>query len=121
MRHIAHHTEKQGENSEKVGKGKPPVKNRFKPGQSGNPKGRPPGESLTTKINRVLDEPDAEHGTKADALISMAIRAAENGDFKFFKEIIDRRDGKVPDRIANADGTNVVLLPIKLDGDKEST
>jgi hypothetical protein len=88
----------------RAAQGKPPKATRFKKGQSGNPKGRPKGESLTTKLRRVLDEGDPKHGSKAEALIAVAVSAARRGDFRFFKEIIDRMDGKVPERIAGSDG-----------------
>ncbi len=39
-----------------VGYGKPPKKHQFKPGQSGNPKGRPKGrKNMATLIQNVLD------------------------------------------------------------------
>ena len=39
-----------------VGYGKPPAKHRFKPGQSGNPKGRPKGsKNEWTIINKLLN------------------------------------------------------------------
>ena len=41
-----------------VGYGKPPRNAGFKKGQSGNPRGRPPGsENLTTLLNEALNEP----------------------------------------------------------------
>ena len=40
-----------------VGYGKPPRDTRFKRGQSGNPRGRPPGaKNLSTLLNEALDE-----------------------------------------------------------------
>lgn len=106
--------DKQRRNSAKRGgRGNPDkVKpHQWRKGQpSPNPAGRPAGESLTTKINRILDEPDDEHGTKGDKLIAVAYSAAAKGDFRFFKEIIERRDGKVPDRIAGADGDKLSIV-----------
>jgi hypothetical protein len=41
-----------------VGYGKPPLHTRFKKGQSGNPRGRPPGaKNLSTLLNEALNEP----------------------------------------------------------------
>ena len=41
-----------------VGYGRPPVHTRFKPGQSGNPRGRPKGHrNAKTIVAKVLDEP----------------------------------------------------------------
>ena len=43
---------------DKVGYGKPPVHSRFKPGQSGNPKGRPRGSlNFVTDLKRTLQAP----------------------------------------------------------------
>src|SRR5258705_13771639 len=40
-----------------VGYGKPPLHTRFKRGQSGNPRGRPPGaKNLSTLLNEALNE-----------------------------------------------------------------
>jgi len=44
--------------SDKVGYGRPPVHSRFKPGQSGNPPGRPKGTlNFTTDLKRTLQAP----------------------------------------------------------------
>jgi hypothetical protein len=105
-----------------VGYKRPPKEHRFKPGNNGNVDkggGRPKGESLTTKLRRVLDEPDETYGTKADKLIAAAVEAAGNSDVRYFKEILERIDGPVPVRIANADGSNINLLPVRLDGDRD--
>jgi Family of unknown function (DUF5681) len=41
----------------RVGYKRPPVHSRFKPGQSGNPKGRPPGSAnAKTTVQRVMNE-----------------------------------------------------------------
>ncbi|WP_109795571.1 DUF5681 domain-containing protein [Minwuia thermotolerans] len=44
------------ENEDKVGYGHPPKHSRFKPGRSGNPKGRPKGHrNFQTDLNEVLE------------------------------------------------------------------
>lgn len=108
-------TEKAGNNRENVGYANPPKSKRFKPGNNANPKGRPKGTSLTAIIRRVLAEKDPKgKGTKADRLIAMAEARARKGDFRFFKELIDRNDGKVPDRIADADGNKLTIEVIRV-------
>lgn len=89
--------ENQGTNRE-VGYGKPPVETRFKPGQSGNPGGRPKGVSLTALLREAMEQPDGET-TVAQELVNMAIREAKAGNFQFFKEVLDRVDGKVIDKV----------------------
>lgn len=76
-------------------KPQPPVEHQFKPGQSGNPKGRPKGTSLTARLRKALDKNDGE---LAELLIKVAIREAGKGKFSFFKEIMDRTDGKVAEK-----------------------
>jgi len=46
-----------GESDYRVGYGRPPLDTRFKRGQSGNPKGRPPGaKNLASLLNETLNE-----------------------------------------------------------------
>ena len=71
------------------------------PGQSGNPGGRPKGSSVASRIQRILA---ADDGKAAEALAKVFISQGIKADFKFAKEVIDRADGKVPDRIAGHDG-----------------
>lgn len=50
-------TERQNERDYEVGYGKPPKATRFKPGDRGNPRGRPPGSlNLTTIIEKALTQ-----------------------------------------------------------------
>lgn len=76
----------------------------FKPGVVNNPKGRPKGSiSLTSRLRKMLAEPayknDKDGKTKGDIVVEMAVAAAAQGDANFFKEIMNRIDGKVSDHI----------------------
>lgn len=76
----------------------PPVHTRWKPGQSGNPGGRPKGSiSLTARLRRALN---ANDGEKADKLIDAMIKGAEKGQHQgtIIKLIFDRIDGAVLSR-----------------------
>jgi hypothetical protein len=69
----------------------------FKPGESGNPSGRPSTRRFTAKLREALDRDD---GQMIKAMVNVACQRALKGDFRYFKEIIDRVEGKVPDRLA---------------------
>lgn len=76
----------------------------FQPGKSGNPKGRPKGAlSLTGRLRKLLRQPayanEPKGKTKGDVVVEMAIQAAAQGDANFFKEIMNRIDGKVSDHV----------------------
>jgi hypothetical protein len=73
-----------------VGYGRPPVQTRFKPGQSGNPKGRRKGQR---NVHTVVDEALSQRitiregnrtrsVTKLDAVIVTMVNAALKGDAK---------------------------------------
>jgi hypothetical protein len=87
----------------------PPIETRFKPGQSGNPAGRPTGTSLTDRLRKLIEKDD---GKGAERIIDAAVRAAEDGDFRFFKEIMDRIDGPivVKQEHAGADGAPLTVV-----------
>lgn len=83
----------------------------FMPGQSGNPAGRAKGTGLTDIIRKCLAQPDETYGTKADKLIALVIEHAEKGDFRYFKEIMDRMDGPVPSKteVSGEGGSSLVF------------
>lgn len=60
--------------SYEVGKGKPPKKHQFKPGQSGNPKGRPKGSK---NVHHVLTKILGEKITITDAGKKMVVDKLE--------------------------------------------
>ncbi len=64
----------------------------WKPGESGNPKGRPRTKPLTDMLKKLLDKDD---GAAMAKIIKTAIEAAQSGDVRYFKEIMDRVEGKV--------------------------
>jgi hypothetical protein len=80
-------------NDYEVGYGKPPKETRFKPGESGNPKGRPKGKENThTIIQRALDQPVIinENGkrrvvSKKEAAILVHVNKAATGQTKDLK------------------------------------
>lgn len=82
---------KQGQSRE-VGPGKPPVEHQFKPGQSGNPNGRPPERPIAAAIKRLLEKDEAKG---IDAIAAVAVREALQGDYRWGREVIDRIDGRL--------------------------
>ena len=82
---------------------------RWKPGQSGNPKGRPPlvlsdvirrrlqSSAATSQRGKDLAEKltmDSDTATLGDVLMEAVIELALAGDLGAIKEILDRVDGK---------------------------
>ena len=94
----------------------------FKKGQSGNPNGRPKGTSIEAKLRQRLSE--GENGDRiVQSLISVALRQALNGDFRFWNTILERVDGKVAERIAGPDGEGLTVILERADavGDTDPT
>ena len=86
----------------------PPVEHRFKPGQSGNPNGRPKGaKDWRTIFNERLDMIENSREKIADVVITKALE----GDLASFDRLADRTDGKAPQSIINqyqdAEGNSV--------------
>jgi hypothetical protein len=73
---------------ERVGYGRPPLATRFRPGQSGNPRGRPKGtRNLSTVVASALSERVAitENGrrrriTKLEAAVKQLVNRAAGGE-----------------------------------------
>jgi Family of unknown function (DUF5681) len=81
-----------------VGYGRPPRAHRFKPGRSGNPKGRPKGAKnedtiLTNLLNRRIDIREAGRLRKITVLEAMLLKFAEEalkGDPKAATFLLNR-------------------------------
>lgn len=73
----------------------------FQKGVSGNPSGRPPGPTLSSKIRAALDKPDLADPTItcADRMIQTAIDKACRGDFRYFLALLERIEGRVTERV----------------------
>src|SRR5712672_2696833 len=84
-------------NDHEVGYGKPPRHTRFAKGQSGNPRGRPPGaKNLRTLLSEALNETVivTENGvrrklTKRQAIITQLVNRSATADFRAVKILLD--------------------------------
>src|SRR5262249_1017773 len=99
---------KQGNNRGKVGRSKPPTHTQWRPGQSGNPNGRPKKETcLTTLLKEELERPVTDPNllemvgakvgdvTWAQMIAIALIRKAAKGNERAAEIIFDRTEGKV--------------------------
>jgi len=85
-----------------MAQGVPPDETKFKPGQSGNEKGRPPGASFSTLAKKFLRDEmtDDEKGklTRAEFNLLKLMRIIENGSdkdvLKAIEMLYDRLEGK---------------------------
>lgn len=71
----------------------------FLPGKSGNPRGRPKGRTLTEILRAKLKEKGPDGKVNADAIAEEIIKQARAGHFQYTKELLERTEGKVPDRV----------------------
>lgn len=104
-----------------VGYGKPPRHTRFKPGRSGNPRGRPSGsKNLKTLLSEALNETVivVDNGrrkkiTKREAVIAQLVNKSAKADLRAIKILLD-----VQKEIETGSGsgpTDVEATPADLD------
>jgi hypothetical protein len=88
-----------------VGKGRPPQATRWKPGQSGNPRGRPRGsKNLSTMLMEELNEKvkiqrngGTQSVTKRQVIVKRLVNNAVNGDWKATNLVLDHDREPSPD------------------------
>lgn len=75
------------------------IHGKFKPGQSGNPAGRPPNpQSFTAQLRVVLNESEGENQpTRMRAISEKLCELAKAGDLRAIALIAERLDGKPAD------------------------
>ena len=99
------------ENTGKVGKGKPPKHTQFKPGQTGNPKGRPPKlPDLDILMAEVLGE-EKDGKTAAQAILAALRAKAAKGDIRAAEVLFNRGYGLPKQKV---EGTFQMLPPINI-------
>ena len=82
----------------------------IKKGEVKNPKGAPRGKRITTLIEEALEK---EHGGRkvAEILAEQILKQALSGNYQFVREILERIEGKVADRITgDSDGGLTVIF-----------
>jgi hypothetical protein len=62
---------------------------RFKPGQSGNPSGRPKSTPITDALRKALSNPQ-----ELSRIIAAILQKAKKGDVKAFQAVAERLEGK---------------------------
>jgi len=82
----------------------------WKPGQSGNPKGRTKGASITDRIRAMLE---ADGGKAMEAVAEVFLKECRLGKFPFAKEIIDRIDGKISEKIETGGQLKIIVEHVK--------
>ena len=108
----------------------------FKPGQSGNPAGRPKGiPNAKTRYQRILNliekvknpvTGEIEEFTVAEIMDMKIMQKARSGDIKAYKEILDRLEGKAQQAVDLTTGGDkiepiVIYRPEKLPDDNTKT
>ncbi len=107
--------DKQGKNR---GRGKPPKEMQWKPGQSGNPKGRPPNsECLTSLLREAMEQPVPETQLRnlylkkgarwRDAVVRSLLLQSAKGNTAAIRELLERLDGKVMTPVSGTSGSPV--------------
>lgn len=85
----------------------PPAEARWKPGQSGNPKGRPKKGNIIDVLRELVDSEcstDPERRTYAELLVRSLVVQGLKGNLRATKEVLNRLVGQAPFLIGRVDG-----------------
>ena len=96
-------------------------KGRFKKGSCPNPGGRPKGSVSPTKaLLRLLAEEAPDGNTYAEKVAeTLLLVSTKGGDVSAIKEILQRADGKVPDRVQHEEMPNWKLTFVEAEENDE--
>lgn len=64
-------------------------------GTSGNPNGKKPGKTVTEQVKALLRAESDKGASVLENLAAAGVQAALQGDFQFWKYLVDRIDGPV--------------------------
>jgi len=79
----------------------------FKPGQSGNPGGRPKDKAFRDALSIAVNRADGD-ATRLAKIAEVLVRKALEGDMAAIREIADRLDGKPAQSVMpDGDGSRV--------------
>ena len=85
----------------------------FKPGQSGNPSGRPASKLITDRLRARLSDP-----AKLDQVVDQWLDMIAEGDSGALRELLARTEGKVADNVHHEGG---VMIRVIYDGDRDQS
>lgn len=93
----------------------PSPETRFKPGESGNPKGKPKGAlCFKTVVKQILEEEGLDETGERLANIVMITRKvldrAKTGNLKAYEILADRAEGKPVQRVENKHEGDITLF-----------
>lgn len=77
----------------------PSPSTRFKPGNNANPGGKPKGRTLAFYLREGLESVGKDGKTRAQAIAEKLLDMCDEGDRQAIKDVFDRIDGKVPDKL----------------------
>jgi hypothetical protein len=105
----------------KVGRGRPPVETRWKPGQSGNPRGRPKGaKNLATLFNEALNQKvqlksggEIRSVSKREGLAHRVVQDAMNGNLKAVQVLLNFEPEIEPETPARITTIRRVFVEVK--------